>query len=430
MAYMLWRNWLLALIAVFAAPAVFAIVGRLNAPMMAVSKEAQETLAKANEVGAESLAGAETVRSFRLQDRLYESFRRHTDKWLILSRRTGSIQSASIALGFGASFAPFILVLGMGGFMVLRGRIGIGVLMAFLDLMNYVAFPMQQLPSMLTQIGGSAASAERVLGLLETPVERQGGRDFAPNPSQPMVEFRDVTFAYPGSSSPTLAGLSFSLYAGETVALVGASGSGKTTVIRLLLGDFAQESGEVRVFGHPVHEWSLEALRRRFSYVSQSTYLFPFSVLENLRLDRKDDDEQARRAASIAQAAEFAESLPEGYNTPVGEVGNRISGGERQRLSLARAILRRSDILLLDEATSALDYRSERQVIEGLKEHFAGATTLVIAHRLSSVQHANRILVLSDGRVAESGTHEDLLALGGKYHQLYSVQPEGGERRQ
>jgi ABC-type multidrug transport system fused ATPase/permease subunit len=124
------------------------------------------------------------------------------------------------------------------------------------------------------------------------------------------------------------------------------------------------------------------------------------------------------------------ESLPEGYSTPVGEVGNRISGGERQRLSLARAILRRSDILLLDEATSALDYHSERQVIEGLHEHLQGATTLVIAHRLSSVQHATRILVLSDGRVAESGTHQDLLALNGKYYHLYRFQQEGGERHQ
>lgn len=429
-AYMLWRNWLLALIAVFAAPAVFAVVGRLNAPMMTVSKEAQESLAKANEVAAESLAGAETVRSLRLQHRLYESFSRHAGKWLALSKRTGSIQSASVALGFGASFTPFVLVLGMGGFMVLRGHIGVGVLMAFLDLMNYVAFPMQQLPNMLTQIAGAAASAERVLDLLETPVERQDGRDFPPDPSLPAVEFRNVTFTYPGSQTPVLSGLSFALWAKETVALAGASGSGKTTVIRLLLGDFTPQAGEVRVFGHPMHEWSLEALRRHFSYVSQSTYLFPFSVLENLRLDRKDGDEQVRRAASIAQAAEFVESLAQGYGTAVGEVGNRISGGERQRLSLARAVLRRSDILLLDEATSALDYRSERQVIEGLREHLAGPATLVIAHRLSSVQHADRILILSDGCIAESGTHEELLARGGKYYQLYSVQQEGGERHQ
>lgn len=192
----------------------------------------------------------------------------------------------------------------------------------------YVSFPMERLPRLLAQIAAETASARRVIDLLDTPIERKDGADFSPDPRYPAVEFRNVTFTYPGSSQPALSGVSFKVDLGETVAVVGSSGSGKSTLFRLLLGDYEPDEGEVLVFGRDLREWSLTALRSHFSYVGQTTYLFPFSVRENLRLgDEALDDDRLQAAARLAQADGFVRSLPQGYDTPVGELGNRISGG-------------------------------------------------------------------------------------------------------
>ncbi|HHX28987.1 MAG TPA: ABC transporter ATP-binding protein [Firmicutes bacterium] len=427
LGYMLWRHWVLALVAVFGAPAVFTIVRRLSGPVMSIAKAGQETLAKANEIVAEGLSGAEMVRSFGLRQTLTESFNKRTGEWLGLMRRYSRMASLAAAVGFGAGFTPFVLIFGIGGYMVLRGDIEMGVLFAFFELLNYVSFPMEQLPRLLTQMAAEGASAQRVLDLLDTPVERQDGADFPPDPRYPAIEFRNVTFTYPGGSHPALSGVSFKVNLGETVAVVGSSGSGKSTLFRLLLGDHNPDEGEVLVFGHPLHEWSLTALRSHFSYVSQTTYLFPFSVRENLKLgDETLGDDRIQAAARLAQADGFIQSLPQGYETPVGELGNRISGGEKQRLSLARALLRPAHVFLLDEATSALDYHAERRVIEGIWNANAAQdmTILVIAHRLSSVQHADRILVLESGRPVESGTHSELMAERGRYYHLYHSEQE------
>lgn len=192
----------------------------------------------------------------------------------------------------------------------------------------YVSFPMERLPRLLAQIAAETASARRVIDLLDTPIERKDGADFSPDPRYPAVEFRNVTFTYPGSSQPALSGVSFKVDLGETVAVVGSSGSGKSTLFRLLLGDYEPDEGEVLVFGRDLREWSLTALRSHFSYVGQTTYLFPFSVRENLRLgDEALDDDRLQAAARLAQADGFVRSLPQGYDTPAGELGNRISGG-------------------------------------------------------------------------------------------------------
>lgn len=429
LGYMLWKHWILALVAVFGAPAVFAIVGRLNGPVMTLSKQGQEKLAEANQTVSESLAGAEMVRSFGLQEQMYAAFTGHTDAWMRMMRKYSSLTAFAGAAGFGASFTPFILVFGIGGFLVLKGQIRLGMLLAFMDLLNYVTFPTQQMPGLLTQMAAEASSVERVLDLLDTAVERQDGSDFLPDPAFPAIEFRNVTFTYPGASVPSLKEVSFQVPAGAMVGVAGPSGSGKSTVFRLLLGDYAPDSGEIRVFGHSLHEWSLAFLRTRLMSVSQDTYLFPFSVRDNLALGKAGiDADRIQEAARVAQADAFVQSLPQGYESLVGELGNRISAGERQRLSLARSLVQPADVLLLDEATSALDNQSERKAMDAIRDTKAGTTVLVIAHRLSSIQHADTALVFDGGLLAEQGSHEDLMAKKGKYYQLYNAQETRGER--
>jgi len=199
---MLWKHWVLALVAVLGAPAVFMIVRRLSGPVMNISREGQETLAKANEIATESLSGAEIVRSFGLRQTMLESYYKRTGEWLGIMRRYSTMATLAAAVGFGAGFTPFILIFGIGGYMVLRGDIQMGVLLAFLELLNYVSFPMERLPRLLAQIAAETASARRVIDLLDTPIERKDGADFSPDPRYPAVEFRNVTFTYPGSSQP------------------------------------------------------------------------------------------------------------------------------------------------------------------------------------------------------------------------------------
>jgi ABC-type multidrug transport system fused ATPase/permease subunit len=428
--YMFWRNWLLAIVAIFVTPAIFIVAERLSGPMAALSREAQAALADVNVVIEESLMGAAVVRAFGLARSLKERFDAHDRVWLDRTQRRNVRSAALSAVGFGTGFAPFLMVFGLGGYLVLRQAMTLGAVFSFIQLLNYVSFPIQQMPQLIGQVSSDASAVRRVLEVLVMPVERDSGEDFEFTPDAPAVSFEDVTFTYPGSSQPALSGLSFAVRPGERAAFAGSSGSGKSTVFRLVLGDYEPDRGVVRVGGHDVKDWSLAALRSRLAVVSQDTYLFPCSLGENISMGRPSATaEELVAVARTAQANGFVNEIPERYGAPAGELGGRLSGGERQRLSLARALVRRSDVMLLDEATSALDYRLENSVMSGIAESFRG-TTLVIAHRLSTVIDADRIFVLESGRLVEQGTHADLMARRERYYELYSSQArEGGEER-
>jgi ABC-type multidrug transport system fused ATPase/permease subunit len=311
-----------------------------------------------------------------------------------------------------------------GGYLALTGRVTPGGLFAFMYLLHFLIEPLSSGPDLIAALRAATGTAGRIVEVMHRPVERADGQVFEADPAKPAIRYEDVSFGY-GEQTHVLDGVSFSISHHKMVALVGHSGSGKSTVLKLLCGFYEPRAGGVELYGRGLGEWNLESLRRQLALVAQDTYLFPASIAENISYGRPGATMgEIIEAAKMANAHRFILELPDGYSTLVGERGNRLSGGERQRIGIARAILKDAPILLLDEPTSALDTQSESLIQEALERFMQGRTVLVIAHRLSTIKHADEIFVLDGGRVAERGTHEDLIGQGGVYRQLYLKQFE------
>ena len=321
----------------------------------------------------------------------------------------------------------FLGVLYFGGSQIVAGEKTVGEFMAFFTAMSLAFEPLRKLANMSGMWSQAGASIDRMRAILEErPRLVSPQRPLAPPEGVPAIVLRDVHLAY--GDQPVLRGLGFVAEAGKTTALVGASGAGKSTVFNLLTRLVDPSSGEVTVGGVPVTGMDLAALRRLFSVVSQDAMLFDETIRENILLGRTDVSEaRLREVVEAAHVADFADGLPLGLDTPAGARGSALSGGQRQRVAIARALLRDTPVLLLDEATSALDTRSEAIVQDALDRLAAGRTTLVIAHRLSTVRAADRIVVMEAGRAVDQGTHGELLARGGLYAELYRLQFRDGD---
>ena len=310
----------------------------------------------------------------------------------------------------------------IGGRAAIRGDLDVGLFSVLVYMTQRLLWPLTRLGETLDLYQRAMASSRRIFGLLETEPEIAPGTAALPTPVSGAVRFDDVRFCY-GDGPEVLKGLTLDVPAGETHAIVGSTGSGKSTVVKLLLRLYEATEGTVSIDGHPVETLTFESLRGATGFVAQDVFLFHGTVRENLLYGRPDaSDEDVRHAAELAEASGFIEALPQGYDTLVGERGMKLSGGQRQRLTIARAIVRDPRILILDEATSAVDNETEAAIQRSLKKVAAGRTTIVIAHRLSTVRHAHRIHVMEAGAIVESGTHEELLAIGGLYAALWRVQ--------
>ena len=369
-----------------------------------------------------NLGGISTIKAFNAEEREVERVAVDSQAYSDANADAIRYSSAFIPLIRMAILAGFTMTLVVGGQAALNGDLETALFATLVYMTQRLLWPLTRLGETLDMYQRAMASCRRIYGLLDvTPSIRSGAREL-PTPVQGAVRFEGVRFAY-GDGAPVLHGLDLDIAPGETHAIVGATGAGKSTVVKLLLRLYEPDGGRITLDGVPIEELTFGSLRGALGFVSQDVFLFQGTVRENLTYGRPDaTDEDVVRAATLAEAHTFIQLLPEGYDTVVGERGQKLSGGQRQRLTLARAILRDPAILVLDEATSAVDNETEAAIQRSLARVSAGRTTIVIAHRLSTVRHAHRIHVLEAGEVIEAGTHEELVEAGGLYAALWRVQ--------
>lgn len=412
----------LALLAFLPIPVIVAGSVRYQRRLEPYYRRVRERVGELSSTLAANLGGMSTIKAFTAEDRETERVTRASDAYRTANREAIRFSSAFVPLIRMAILAGFTATLLLGGRLVLDGDLDVGLYSVLAFSTQRLLWPLTDLGETLDLYQRAMASTRRIFGLLDVvPTAVEGTRALRA-PVSGRVAFEGVRFGY-GDAPDVLAGIDLEVPAGQTHAIVGATGAGKSTVVKLLLRFHDPRAGRVTIDGTDVAELTYASLRGAIGYVSQDVFLFHGSVADNIAYGRAGASQaQVEEAARAAEAHGFIADLPQGYETIVGERGQKLSGGQRQRLSIARAILRDPAILVLDEATSAVDNETEAAIQRSLARVSQGRTALVIAHRLSTVRDADRIWVLEDGRVAEAGTHAELVAHGGLYAALWRVQ--------
>lgn len=423
LAMMLYLDWKLSLLTLMTIPLVAIAMKIFGRKLKRSSTVIQERAAEITSLLQESISAIRVVKSFVRES--YETKRFEEQNWRNFQAAMKNVKLSSLltpTVEFLAAIAVTFIVW-FGGYEVVNEVITAGELVAFLTYAVNLANPVKRLSKVYAAIQKAMAAADRVFAVmdLDEKITDVPGAQPLP-PIKGKVEFKDVTFSYK-DGQPALEHISLKAEPGQMIALVGPSGSGKSTIANLIPRFYDVDSGVITIDDHDIRQVTADSLREQIGLVPQETMLFSTSVMENIRYGRLEaTDEEVIEAAKAANAEEFIKELPEGYDTKLGERGLNLSGGQRQRLAIARAILKNPRVLILDEATSALDTESEKIVQDALDNLMVGRTSFVIAHRLSTIFNADQIFVVENGHLREHGTHEELLAAGGLYSNLYNIQ--------
>jgi ATP-binding cassette subfamily B multidrug efflux pump len=423
---LLYLDWQLALVALAVVPIIAVLLVRFVGRIRPLFREVQQTLGRLNTVLQEDLLGVRVIRAFARED--YETARYTAVNEELLEKNLTTVRVFSNNFPFVFLFANLgtLAIIWFGGWQVIGGRLSIGDLVAFNTLLGFMLFPILTIGFLSASISRAGASSQRVFDVLDAPLDVEDAPDASTLlPLSCRVDFDNVSFRYPGSARDILAGVSFTARPGQTVAILGTTGSGKSTLVNLIPRFYDVTGGAVRLDGNDVREVTLSSLRSQIGIVLQETRLFSGTVRDNVAFGKPDaTDEEVVAAAEAAQAGEFVRGLSEGYDTVIGERGIGLSGGQRQRIAIARALLIDPRLLILDDSTSAVDAETEAAIQETLDRLMREKhrTVFVIAQRVSTVRDADLILVLDEGSIAARGTHEELLRESELYNEILGSQ--------
>lgn len=428
MSVMFYYSVPLALVTMFAIPFLGIVVFKFDKRVHPAFRNVRKSLGRLNTRIQENISGINTVKSLSREDFEIDRFSNSNEDYRQKYLYTSKLWAKYFPLMEFIGNLAVVSLLGFGGYLVINEQMALGELVAFFSLVWYILGPIMNLGFVVNMFSQAKASGERLIEILDENEDIEEKENAVDAPIKGHVTFNNVSLRYVEDDDAALKNISFDAPPGKIIGLIGATGAGKTSITQLITRFYEADEGEVLVDGRPVSDYKLKTLRSHIGFVLQEPFLFSMTIRENIAYGRPDvPDEQIIDAAKRAQAHDFIMSMPKGYDTLLGERGMGLSGGQKQRIAIARALCINPSILILDDATSAVDMETEFKIQLALKEVMKGRTSFIIAHRISSIKHADEILVLENGEIKERGNHDELLARNGIYRRIYDIQYQDRE---